>query len=48
MAAVGTSKGELHYTLEGVAQDLRADGRGRLDYRQITQSIRRELCLMSS
>ena len=39
MAAVGTSKGELHYTLEGVAQDLRADGRGRLDYGQIYKIV---------
>ena len=38
-AVGGTSKGELTYTLEGVAADLRADGRGRLDYRHLTLEL---------
>ena len=38
-ATGGTSKGELTYTLEGVAADLRADGRGRLDYRHLTLEL---------
>ena len=38
-ATGGTSKGETPYTREGVAADLRADGRGRLDYRHLTLEL---------